>query len=69
MGDGLDAGLHAFRAAYEQVRPWPGLRLELLADLVAARRVAMVNCAVHRQRPDLAAYADRHAEALRPYVG
>ena len=68
---GLDlaAGLDAVRTAYERVRPWPGPDLALLADLVAARRVAMVNLAVHRARPALPAYADRHAEALRRYVG
>lgn len=63
-GEGLAAGLRAFRSAYEQVRPWPDLDADLLADLVAGRRVAMVNLALHRGRPDLPEYLERHAAAL-----
>ena len=68
-GVDLAAGLAAFRAGYERVRPWPGLDLGLLTDLVMARRVAMVNLAIARRRPGLAAYVERHAEALRPLLG
>lgn len=33
----------AFRAGYEQVRPWPALSGDLLRDLFAARRLQLVN--------------------------
>ncbi|WP_375502348.1 phosphotransferase enzyme family protein [uncultured Jatrophihabitans sp.] len=68
-GVDLAAGLTAFRAGYEQLRPWPQLDLALLTDLVAARRVSMVNLAVVGQRPGLAEYVERHADALRFYLG
>ncbi len=67
-GHDLATGLAAFRTGYERVRPWPALDLPLLIDLVAARRVSMVNLAVLRRRPGLDAYVARHAEALRPLV-
>ncbi len=67
-GDDLAAGLAAFRDGYERIRPWPRLDLDLLGDLVAARRVSMVNLAVLRGRPDLDTYVAGHAEALRAFV-
>lgn len=63
-GRDLAAGLAAVRSAYERARPWPDLDLARLTGLAAARRVSMVNLAVHRGRPDLVDYAVRHAAEL-----
>ncbi|WP_375484052.1 phosphotransferase enzyme family protein [uncultured Jatrophihabitans sp.] len=60
--------LAALRDGYEQVRPWPRLDPGLLPDLFAARRLAIVNLAVHRRRPDLDAYVRRHVDALRDHA-
>jgi Ser/Thr protein kinase RdoA (MazF antagonist) len=60
--------MHVFRLSYEQVRPWPQLGKELLADLFAARRLEMVNLALFLNRTGLIDYLDHHAVALRAYL-
>lgn len=42
---------------------------ELLADLFAARRLEMANLALAMNRPGLPEYLERHASALRDYLG
>ena len=67
---GIDIGdcLPAFRSSYAQIRPWPELDDELLADLCAARRIAMLNLALFMSRPGLGEYLEGHGAALRAYV-
>ena len=67
-GVSVSATLESFRAGYQTVRPWPQLEDRLLADLLAARRLMMVNLAIGVGRPDLSEYTERHAQLLRSYV-
>lgn len=57
-----------FRASYEQVRRWPALSDGLLPDLIAARRLEMVNLSLAMNRPGLDEYLQQHAVALRNYL-
>lgn len=63
----VDSALPTFRSSYEQIRPWPALDPELLADLFAARRLEMVNLALAMNRAGLHDYLERHAAALGSY--
>lgn len=66
---GTGAITGAFRAGYEEIRPWPELDRALLAGLFAARRLTMVNLALSLRRPGLSDYVAHHAAALRDYLG
>lgn len=68
-GADVDETLPTFRSSYEQIRPWPGPDHELLADLLAARRLEMANLALAMDRAGLPDYLERHPAALRTYLG
>jgi Ser/Thr protein kinase RdoA (MazF antagonist) len=54
----------AFRAGYEEVRPWPQVSPETLAALFAARRLLMANLALNVRKPGLDAYIEYTAGRL-----
>lgn len=58
----------AMRAGYERVRPWPAADTELLADLVAARHLSVLNLGYNLQRPDYTAFAAHHTAWLREWM-
>lgn len=57
-----------FRLGYERRLPWPDLDDHLLADLLAARRLMMVNLALALGLPGVAEYIAVHASGLRAHL-
>jgi Ser/Thr protein kinase RdoA (MazF antagonist) len=55
----------AFRAGYEEIRPWPGADREVVAALVAARHLNVLNFGLSVRGPGLDEFVARHA---RPVV-
>lgn len=58
----------AFRAGYSAVRPWPALDDALLRDLLAARRLQLVNLTLVLDRPGSDLALALHTAALERYA-
>jgi Ser/Thr protein kinase RdoA (MazF antagonist) len=60
--------IDAFGAGYAEIRNWPELPPALLATLVAGRRLQQLNLGLHRRRPGLSDFVDRHTALIHQWM-
>lgn len=58
----------AMRTGYERIRPWPAADTELLANLVAARHLSVLNLGYNLTRPNYDAFVAQHTIWLREWM-
>jgi len=66
--DAAEAFFEAFRAGYEEVRPWPDAEPEIIGALNAARHLNVLNFGMSMGKPGLEPFIARHAEPVAEWM-